>query len=172
VHGTITADGDRWLAYVRLGDSPAAHPSSSSAGSPRSRRRRWRPTPTRCGPRGDPRRLADRSATPLLFADIGQAHDHSALVGEEDNDGSSLGVPVRCVRDGGRAWRTCSGSNLRSRASTRFCCRRWWRGWDLPRHFHQRKQRPPRRKPERQSFVRRRSSSGRLCVPSEVRRVQ
>jgi hypothetical protein len=44
LHGTITAEGDRWLAYVRLEDPPGLSPSPPSAASTPSRPRSWRPT--------------------------------------------------------------------------------------------------------------------------------
>ncbi len=55
-------------------------------------------------------RSADRSPHHLLSVELGQAHDHSAFVGEEDNDDSTLDVPVQCVRDGRRACCSRSGA--------------------------------------------------------------
>jgi hypothetical protein len=47
IDGTITRDGDGWLAYLRPEDPPAYPRSPRSAGSTPWRRRRW--GPTRCG---------------------------------------------------------------------------------------------------------------------------
>jgi hypothetical protein len=48
IRGTITRDGDGWVAYLRVEEpAPASHASPPSAASTRWTRRRWRPT--RCG---------------------------------------------------------------------------------------------------------------------------
>jgi hypothetical protein len=44
IHGTVTRDGNGWVAYLRLEDPPACHPSRPWAGSPPSRKHRSRPT--------------------------------------------------------------------------------------------------------------------------------
>jgi hypothetical protein len=44
IHGTITRDGNGWVAYLRLEDPPACHSSRPWAGSRPSRKHRSRPT--------------------------------------------------------------------------------------------------------------------------------
>jgi hypothetical protein len=44
LHGTITAERDGWLDYVRLEDPPGNSPITTVGRSTRSRRHSWQPT--------------------------------------------------------------------------------------------------------------------------------